>query len=111
MEQSGQFDETRSGMAQFTNTESQEIAASTPEPVWDCTEAARFLRMHPKTVKRRASKGQMPGCRLGRRWFFLPSVLYGLLGSSVNFSMKSNRLHHKLSCYPYRSHRYLVLNE
>src|SRR2546428_4441015 len=102
MEQSGQFDETRSGMAQFTNTESQEIAASTPEPVWDCTEAARFLRLHPKTVKRMARKGQIPGCRLGRRWFFRPSDLDALLRSSVNFSLKANRVAPQLSSNPKR---------
>ena len=45
------------------------------EPVWNCIEAARFLRLHPKTVKRIARLGQIPGCRLGRRWFFRPSDL------------------------------------
>jgi len=25
---------------------------TTIEPVWTCVEAARFLRLHPKTVKR-----------------------------------------------------------
>jgi len=49
------------------------IVTPTIEPVWDCIEAARFLRLHPKTVKRMARLGQIPGCRLGRRWFFRPS--------------------------------------
>jgi excisionase family DNA binding protein len=60
-----------------------------PEPVWDCNEAARFLRLHPKTVKRMAQAGQIPGCRLGKRWFFRPSELDALLRPSVSSSLKT----------------------
>jgi excisionase family DNA binding protein len=63
-----------------------------PEPVWDSNQAARFLRLHPKTVKRMAQTGQIPGCRLGRRWFFRPSELDGLLRSKVSSSPKTNNL-------------------
>jgi len=79
-----------------------EIASSTPEPVWDCTEAARFLRLHPKTVKRMASSGQIPGCRLGRRWYFRPSDLDALLRTSVSSSLKANRVAPQLSSNPKR---------
>ena len=68
------------------------IAGKTIEAVWNCTEAARFLRLHPKTVKRMARLGQIPGYRLGRRWFFRPSDLDGLLRSGVSFSAKANRV-------------------
>src|SRR6267378_493279 len=64
----------------------------TPEPVWDCAEAARFLRLHPKTVKRMARSGQIPGCRLGRRWYFRPSDLDALLRAGVSSSLKANRV-------------------
>src|SRR4029077_16927674 len=84
-------------MAQFTNTGSQEIVVSTPEPVWNCTEAARFLRLHPKTVKRMARRGQIPGCRLGRRWYFRPSDLDAMLRTSVSSSLKANRVAPQLS--------------
>jgi excisionase family DNA binding protein len=60
-----------------------------PEPVWDCVQAARFLRLHPKTVKRMAQAGKIPGCRLGRRWFFRPSDLDALLRPSVSSSLKT----------------------
>lgn len=73
-------------------------ATSTPEPVWDCTDAARFLRLHPKTVKRMARRGQIPGCRLGRRWFFRPSELDELLRSGVIHSLKAKRVAPQLSC-------------
>jgi excisionase family DNA binding protein len=45
------------------------------EPVWNCEEAAVFLRIHPKTVKRLASMGSLPGFRIGNRWRFRPSEL------------------------------------
>lgn len=61
----------------------------TIEPVWNCAEAARFLRLHPKTVKRLARLGQIPGCRLGRRWFFRPSDLDAFLRSGVSSSAKA----------------------
>lgn len=64
-------------------------ARSTIEPVWNCTEAARFLRLHPKTVKRMARLGQIPGRQLGRRWFFRPSDLDALLRTGVSFSAKA----------------------
>jgi len=67
------------------------IETFTPEPVWDCIEAARFLRLHPKTVKRMARRGEIPGCRLGRRWYFRPSELDELLRAGIS-SRSANRL-------------------
>ena len=60
------------------------------EPVWDCNQAARFLGLHPKTVKRMARAGVIPGCRLGRRWIFRPSELDALLRVGVMSSAKDN---------------------
>jgi excisionase family DNA binding protein len=79
-----------------------EITTSIPGPVWDCTEAARFLRLHPKTVKRMARRGQIPGCRLGRRWYFRPSELDELLRTGVIFLAKANRVAPQLSSNPKR---------
>lgn len=67
------------------------------EPVWNCVDAARFLRLHPKTVKRMARLGQIPGCRLGRRWFFRPSDLDTLLRGGVSSPEKANRVAPQLS--------------
>jgi len=67
------------------------------EPVWNCIEAARFLRSHPKTVKRLAQLGQIPGCRLGRGWFFRPSDLDAILRSGVSSSEKATRVAPQLS--------------
>ena len=60
------------------------------EPVWDCNQAAQFLGLHPKTVKRMARAGEIPGCRLGRRWIFRPSELDALLRARVSSSTKDN---------------------
>ena len=76
---------------------SMKIAPATIEPVWDCIEAARFLRLHPKTVKRMARNGQIPGRRLGRRWYFRPSDLDALLRTGVSSSAKANRVALQLS--------------
>jgi len=54
---------------------SQKLNTSRREPVWNCGEAAAFLRIHPKTVKRLASMGSLPGFRIGNRWRFRPSEL------------------------------------
>ena len=71
--------------------------SETIEPAWNCIEAARFLRLHPKTVKRLARLGQIPGRQLGRRWFFRPSDLDAMLRSGVSSSEKANRVAPQLS--------------
>ena len=74
-----------------------ETASPCLEPVWDCVQAARFLRLHPKTVKRMARNGQIPGRRLGRRWYFRPSDLDALLRGGVSSFTKANRVAPQLS--------------
>ena len=76
---------------------SMNIITKAIEPVWNCVEAARFLRLHPKTVKRMARQRHIPGCRLGRRWFFRPSDLDAMLRSGVSSSEKANRVAPQLS--------------
>jgi hypothetical protein len=61
------------------------------EPVWNCIDAAHFLRLHAKTVKRLARLGQIPGRQIGRRWFFRPSDLDGMLRGGVDFSAKATK--------------------
>ncbi len=68
----------------------EESISKSLEPVWDCEEAARFLGLHPKTVKRMARAGEIPGCRLGKRWCFRPSDLDALLRSRVSSPAKDN---------------------
>src|SRR5262249_52985859 len=77
--------------------EDMELPISSLEPVWDCIQAARFLRLHPKTVKRMARLGQIPGTRLGRRGFSRPSDSDAVLRRGVSSSSKANRVAPQLS--------------
>ena len=53
------------------------------EPVWDCHDASRFLRIHPATVKRLARQGKLPGFRIGNRWRFRHSELDAWARSTI----------------------------
>ena len=47
----------------------------TCEPLITADAAAKILRLHPKTVKRLARTGVIPGMRIGRVWRFRASAL------------------------------------
>jgi excisionase family DNA binding protein len=38
-------------------------------------EAAKYLKIHPRTLQYRAKQGIIPGGRIGRRWVFLEADL------------------------------------
>ena len=38
-------------------------------------EAARFLKIHRETLRRRAKAGEIPGAKIGRSWVFIESDL------------------------------------
>ncbi len=42
---------------------------------WGLKEAAAFLRIHPDTLAERARAGEIPGCKIGRSWVFMPDLL------------------------------------
>jgi excisionase family DNA binding protein len=50
------------------------------EPLLDTDEAARLLRMHPRTLRTKARTGSIPGVQVGRRWRFRASTLNRWLG-------------------------------
>lgn len=45
------------------------------EPLLDAIEAAALLRMHPKTLKKKARLGEIPGRHIGKYWRFRVSDL------------------------------------
>jgi len=45
------------------------------EPLLDVVEAAKLLRIHPKTLRMKARRGIIPGIRFGRLWRFRASAL------------------------------------
>jgi excisionase family DNA binding protein len=40
---------------------------------WTTREAARFLKIHERTLIRLAAKGEIPAFRIGKHWRFIPS--------------------------------------
>jgi excisionase family DNA binding protein len=42
---------------------------------WGLKEAAAFLKIHPDTLAERARAGEIPGCKIGRAWVFMPELL------------------------------------
>ncbi|MDO9314573.1 MAG: helix-turn-helix domain-containing protein [Burkholderiaceae bacterium] len=44
-------------------------------PTLDITEAARLLKVHPKTLQGLARAGCIPACKIGRAWVFVESML------------------------------------
>jgi excisionase family DNA binding protein len=45
------------------------------EPLLDTEEAARLLRMHPRTLRTKARSGTIPAVQVGRRWRFRVTAL------------------------------------
>ena len=45
------------------------------EPMIDAYEAGGLLKLHPKTVKRLAADGIIPGLKIGKLWRFRASSL------------------------------------
>ena len=61
-------------------------AKSKCEPLIDADQAAELLEIHPKTVKRLATKGILPGMRIGKLWRFRASMLDAWLRSQLHLS-------------------------
>jgi excisionase family DNA binding protein len=61
-------------------------AKSHCEPLIDADQAAELLEIHPKTVKRLATKGILPGMRIGKLWRFRASLLDAWLKSQLHLS-------------------------
>jgi excisionase family DNA binding protein len=45
----------------------------------DLSEAARLLKVHPKTLQKLARHGVIPAVKVGRAWVFLDSLLFDWL--------------------------------
>ena len=60
---------------EFQNRKIDSVETSEFEPLLDTGEAARLLRIHPKTLRRSARLREIPATRIGRLWRFRVSVL------------------------------------
>lgn len=54
------------------------------EPLIDSREAAALLRMHHKTLERKARAGEVHGYQIAGRWFFRASELEAWLARQCN---------------------------
>ena len=56
-----------------------------------CDEAGELLRVHPKTIKRMAARGEIPGHFRFGRWFFYSSELDSWMRIEIDSSSHSCR--------------------
>jgi excisionase family DNA binding protein len=62
-------------------TERKEVQSHSDfEPLLDTEEAAKLLRMHPRTLRTKARRGSVPAVQVGKRWRFRASTLDRWLG-------------------------------
>ena len=66
-------------------------ASAVVERPLTCEEAAALIRVHPKTVKRMARRGDLPGHFRFGRWFFYASELDYWMRTELHSSRHSRR--------------------
>jgi excisionase family DNA binding protein len=78
-----------------TSTGALELSRNSERPNVErpltCDEAAAFVRVHPKTVKRMARHGELPGHFRFGRWFFYASELDSWMRTELHSSSHSCR--------------------
>jgi excisionase family DNA binding protein len=69
--------------ADLQDSERERIAEieSEFEPLLDVAEAAKLLRIHPKTLRTKARHGEIPAKQIGKLWRFRASALNEWLDS------------------------------
>jgi excisionase family DNA binding protein len=80
--------ETATTASQQPLGDSQRLSVERP---LTCEEAAAFVRVHPKTVKRMARSGDLPGHFRFGRWFFYASELDCWMRTELHSSRHSCR--------------------
>ena len=61
------------------------------EPLLTAEEASLHLRIHPKTLQRKARIGEIPGYLMANRWFFRASELDEWLKTRIHSGSQSIR--------------------
>jgi excisionase family DNA binding protein len=85
-------DKGATGGGETATTTSQQLLDGLPvERPLTCEEAAALVRVHPKTVKRMARSGELPGHFRFGRWFFYASELDCWMRTELNSSGHSCR--------------------
>jgi excisionase family DNA binding protein len=58
-----------------SSARSETVSKFVFEPLLDSAEAAKLLRIHPKTLQRMARNGEITGIHIGKLWRFRASEL------------------------------------
>ena len=53
----------------------QPLSTTAFEPLLDLKQAAKLLKLHPDTLKRKAQRREIPSVKVGRSWRFRASRL------------------------------------
>lgn len=69
-----------------SNTHHEHFQPIACERLLDAKEAARILRIHPKTVKEMAGAKRIPGLKIGSVWRFRASALDAWVDAQLNSS-------------------------
>jgi len=80
-----------SGLTSVHLADSESSATPFVERPMTCDEAGQLLRVHPRTIKRMAARGEIPGHFRFGRWFFYSSELDSWMRIEVNSSSYSCR--------------------
>jgi len=54
------------------------------EPLLDSEDAAKLLRIHPKTLQKLARRGEIQAVRIGKLWRFRASILNDWVNSRIS---------------------------
>jgi len=76
----GNPDETIDSALEGVSERKQAQSQREFEPLLDTEQAARLLRMHPRTLRTKARRGSIPAVQVGKRWRFRASSLDRWLG-------------------------------
>ena len=92
----GVYSSAHAAPSQPATEREDSAAATTEQPLaverpLTCEEAAAFVRAHPKTVKRMARTGELPGHFRFGRWFFYASELDSWMRTELHSSRHSCR--------------------
>ena len=59
--------------------------------IWDAVDAARYLRVHPRTITRMAKRGELPAIHIGRLWRFRKADLDAWLDTRTSAAALDTR--------------------
>lgn len=65
----------------------------------DVLQAARFLHLHPATLREKARRGEVPAAKIGKQWIFLQVDLEAYVRSQYAPRMSQGESKEKSGCH------------